>query len=311
MTFRQCGEAYIRAHAAGWKNAQHLRQWSVTLAQYVYPTIGDLPVEAIDTALVVKALQPIWTVKPETASRVRGRIELILGMAATGGYRRGDNPARWAGHLENLLPRKTDVHRVEHHIALRYAEIGAFMSELRQRQGVASRALEFLILTAARTGEVVGAKWGEIDDAEGLWTVPAARMKAGKEHRVPLSEAALAIIDEMKKKRDGDFVFPGLNPGRPLSDIALLALLRRMGHGKITTHGFRSSFRDWCAEQTNFPAEVAEMALGHAVSDKVEASYRRGNLLRKRRQLTDAWARYCATPSTLAEGKVVPIRVAG
>jgi integrase len=265
-------------------------------------------VQAIDTALVTKALEPIWFKKPETAGRVRGRIESILDWATARGYRKRENPARWRGHLENLLPRRSKVRRVEHHAALPYGEIGTFIAELRQQNGISARALEFTILTAARTGEVIGARWDELNIAERLWTIPAARMKAGREHRVPLSEAAIAILEELQALRSGDFVFSGnRSGGLPISDMAMAMTLRRMGRGSLTVHGFRSSFRDWAAERTNFPREVAEMALAHTVSDRVEAAYRRGDLFEKRRQLLAAWARYCTTPITNAE--VVALRV--
>jgi integrase len=327
MTFAQCAAAYIRAHAATWKNAKHGAQWDSTLESYVYPHFGSLPVASIDTALVMKAVEPIWTTKPETASRVRGRIESILGWAKTSGYRDGDNPAQWRGHLENLLPAPTKAKaaarrttgRAEHHAALPYADLGAFMVELRQQQGVAARALEFAILTAARTGDVIGATWGELNLAEKVWTVPAARMKAGKEHRVPLSSPALDILAQMAAlapQVNGNPdptapVFPGARPGQPLSNMALLMTLRRMGRGDLTAHGFRSTFRDWAAERTNFPAEVAEMALAHTVGDKVEAAYRRGDLFQKRRQIMDAWAKYCAAPPAAAGGSVVELRRQG
>ncbi|HKM71547.1 MAG TPA: integrase arm-type DNA-binding domain-containing protein [Stellaceae bacterium] len=306
MTFAACAESYIASHRAGWRNPKHAAQWPATLCTYVYPVFGSLPVQAVDVGLVMKAIEPIWTQKPETAGRVRGRIESVLDWAAARGYRQGENPARWRGHLENLLPKKAKVRRVEHHAALPYAEISAFVAELRQQDGVAARALEFAILTAARTGEVIGAKWDEIDVGERLWTVPAERMKAGKEHRVPLSDAALAILEGIRKIRQGDQIFPGSKAGRPISNMAMLMLLRRMGRGDLTAHGFRSSFRDWVAERTTFPAEVAEMALAHAVADKVEAAYRRGDLFQKRRQLADAWAKFCAAAP--AAGQVVPIR---
>jgi integrase len=295
MTFAACAERYIASHRAGWRNPKHAAQWPATLAAYVYPVFGSLPVKTVDVGLVMKAIEPIWTEKPETAGRVRGRIESVLDWATARGYRQGENPARWRGHLENLLPKKSKVRGVEHHAALPYAQIAVFMAELRQQEGVAARALEFSILSAARTGEVIGAKWNEIDFAERLWTVPAVRMKAGKEHRVPLSDAALSILEKIQAIRSGDFIFPGGMAGRPISNMAMLMLLRRMGRGDLTAHGFRSSFRDWAAERTGFPAEVAEMALAHTVSNKVEAAYRRGNLFQKRRQLMDAWARHCAT----------------
>ena len=254
---------------------------------------------------MLKAIEPIWSTKTETASRVRGRIEAVLDWATVRGYRAGDNPARWKGHLDNLLPARSKVRRVEHHAALPYPEIAGFMTELRTQGGMAARALEFLILTAARTGEVLGAKWSEIDLEAGLWTVPADRMKAGKEHRVPLSGAALALLST--PGQPDEFVFPGAKGGA-LSNMSLLMTMRRMGHGDLTAHGFRSTFRDWAAERTNFPAEVAEMALAHVVGDKVEAAYRRGNLFQKRRQLADAWGRFCAAPAT--NGKVVAINAA-
>jgi integrase len=256
----------------------------------------------------MKAIEPIWAQKPETAGRVRGRIESVLDWATARGYRQGENPARWRGHLENLLPKKSKVRRVEHHAALPYAEIAAFMAELRQQEGVAARALEFAILTASRTGEVIDAKWNEIDLSERLWVIPAERMKAGKEHRVPVSDVALAILEDLQKVRQDDFVFPGGRAGRPISNMAMTMTLRRMGRGELTVHGFRSSFRDWAAERTTFPAEVAEMVLAHAVGDKVEAAYRRGDLFQKRQQLSDAWAKFCeAAP---AVGQVEPIRKA-
>jgi integrase len=293
MTFAACAERYIASHKAGWRNPKHAAQWPATLGTYVYPVFGSLPVQAVDVGLVMKAIEPIWVQKPETAGRVRGRIESVLDWATARGYRQGENPARWRGHLENLLPKKSKVRRVEHHAALPYTEIAAFMAELRQQEGVAARALEFAILTAARTGEVIGAKWDEIDLGERLWVVPAERMKAGKEHRVPLSDPALAILDGMRKIRQGDHIFPGGKAARPISNMAMLMLLRRMDRGDLTAHGFRSSFRDWAAERTTFAAEVAEMALAHTVSDKVEAAYRRGDLFQKRRQLAEAWARFC------------------
>jgi integrase len=293
MTFREGAETYIAAHKAGWKNPKHAAQWPATLATYVYPVFGDLPVQAIDTGLVMKALEPIWTAKPETATRVRGRIESVIDWATARGYRQGENPARWRGHLENLFPKKSKVRRVEHHPALPYDEIGAFTASLRGQGGIGARALEFLILTAARTGEVIGARWDEFDLAQKVWTVPAERMKAGKEHRVPLSAPALAIVEAMRETRESEFVFPGGKRGKPLSNMAMLKLLKRMGRDDLTAHGFRSSFRDWAAESTGFPSEVVEMALAHMVGDKVEAAYRRGDLFAKRRQLMEAWARYC------------------
>ncbi len=310
ITFMDAAERYMEAHKAGWRNAKHADQWRNTLSAYVYPVFGALPVQGVDVALVMKVLEPIWATKPETASRVRGRIESILDWASARGYRLGENPARWRGHLENLLPRRSRVRKVKHHPALAYDEVGAFMVNLSKQQGTATSALEFLILTAARTGEVIGARWGEFNIEESSWTVPAERVKSGREHRVPLSPAALAVINAMQKvratERDDGFVFPGGKRGRPLSDPALWAALKRTGRSDLTVHGFRSSFRDWAAERTNYPREVAEAALAHVVPDAVEAAYRRGDLFQKRRRLMDEWARFCR--SRPKAGEVVAIR---
>jgi integrase len=309
ITFQVAAEQYIAAHKAGWRNAKHAEQWTATLTTYAYPVFGALPVGSIDTELVMKALDPIWAKKPETATRVRGRIEAILDLARVRGYRDGENPARWGGHLDKLLPRRAKVARVKHHAALPYGDLPAFLGVLRAQDGTAARALEFAILTGARTGEVIGATWGEINLAERLWRVPADRMKAGKEHRVPLSTIPIVILGAMLKAAgNGEpdaYVFPGAKRGQPLSNMAMTMALRRMGRGDLTTHGFRSTFRDWAAERTGFPAEVAEMALAHAVSDKVEAAYRRGNLFQKRRQLADAWAKYCGTAPAHEMGRIV------
>lgn len=292
VTFKDAAERYIEAHKAGWKNAKHAAQWTTTLKTYAYPLIGESPVQTIDTGLVLKVLEPIWTTKTETANRLRGRIESVLDWARVRGYREGENPARWRGHLEQLLPAPSKVQRVQHHAALPYADLPKFMEALRAQDGVSASALEFAILTVARTGEVIGAKWTEVDLKEKVWTIPAERMKAGKEHRVPLSARTLAILKSMKALGSIEYVFSGPN-NKPLSNMALLMLLRRMGREDITAHGFRSTFRDWAAERTNFPAEVAEMALAHAVGDKVEAAYRRGDLFAKRRELMTAWAKAC------------------
>jgi integrase len=307
MTFEQCAARYIAAHRAGWRNPKHAAQWPSTLKTYAYPVFGSLPVALIDVGLVMKTLEPVWQTKPETASRVRGRIEAVLDWARVRGYRDGENPARWRGHLDKLLPARAKVRKVEHHSALPYPEIGEFVASLRRQEGVAARALEFLILTAARTGEVIGARWSEFDTAEKLWTVPADRMKAGKEHRVPLSGAAMATLEGMQAIRaDGDdHVFPGGRRGKPLSNMAMLKLLQRMERGDLTAHGFRSSFRDWAAERTSYPREVAEIALAHTVGDKVEAAYRRGDLFAKRRRLMEEWARHCEITKSI--GKVVAL----
>jgi integrase len=307
LTFEQCAERYIEAHKAGWKNAKHGAQWTATLKAYVYPSSGSLPISGIDTELVLKILEPIWTTKAETASRVRGRIEAILDWAKTLGYRSGENPARWKGHLDHLLPARSKVAKQEHHAALPWAEAGAFMAALRGQEGISARALEFAILTAVRTSEALGATWGEIDLASKLWTVPAERMKAGREHRVPLSEAAIGILNEMAKKRvvstpDAP-LFPGAKAAKPLSNMALLMTLRRMKRDDLTTHGFRSTFRDWVSEQTDYPGDVAEMALAHAIGDAVEAAYRRGDLFEKRRRMMDEWATFCATVKPAAKGR--------
>ncbi len=294
ITFKAASERYITAHKSGWRNEKHAAQWTATLTTYAFPVFGALPVAAVDTALVTKALEPIWATKPETASRVRGRIESILDWATARGYRQGENPARWRGHLAKLLPARDKVRRVEHHAALPYAELPDFLAKLRQQDGESARALEFLILTAARTGEVIGAREPEIDRLERLWRVPAERMKAHREHRVPLSAPAIALLGNGGEP--GDYLFAGAAKGKPLSNMALLMLLRRMGRDDLTAHGFRSTFRDWVSERTSYPAEVAEMALAHTVADKVEAAYRRGDLFEKRRRLMDEWARFCGKP---------------
>jgi integrase len=303
VTFTECAGSYIKAHRAGWRNDKHAAQWQSTLATYAEPTFGALPVQAIDTALVLKVVEPIWTTMPETAGRVRGRIEAVLDWATARGYRTGENPARWRGHLDKLLPARSKVRKVVHHAAMPYSELPSFLAELREQAGVAARALEFTILTAARTGEIIGATWDEINLADNVWIVPAERMKAGKEHRVPLCARALAILNEMSAGRDPSeqFVFPGGRRGRPLSNMGMAMTLRRMGRDNLTVHGFRSSFRDWAAERTTFPSEVVEMALAHAVGDKVEAAYRRGDLFDKRRRLMSAWAAHCANSKSAGE----------
>jgi integrase len=254
-------------------------------------------VQAVDTSLVLKVLEPIWTAKPETASRVRGRLESILDFAKVRGERDGENPARWRGHLDKLLPAHSKVRQVEHHAALPYAELPAFLASLREQEGIAARALEFLILTAARTGEVIGAQWNEIDLLDKTWTVPAARMKAHREHRVPLSTRALAVLDEMQAARPDDtgdaFVFPGGKTGKPLSNMAFLMLLRRMDRGDLTAHGFRATFKTWASERTSFQNEIVEAALAHVIGGKVEQAYRRGDMFEKRRRLTQRWDMFC------------------
>jgi integrase len=298
MTFKQCAEAYISAHEAGWKNPKHRQQWSRTLEKYAYPVFGEVQVSAIDVALVTAVLDPIWATKTETASRVRGRIESVLDWAAVRGHRNGDNPARWRGHLEKALPQRSKVQKVVHHSALSYAELPAFMSDLRGVRGLGAQALELLILTATRSGEVLNAEWAEIDIGQALWTVPAHRMKVDREHRIPLSSQALAVLNRLKLSGDQQWVFPGAKKGRPLSNMAMSKVLQGMDYNDITVHGFRSTFRDWAAEQTESPREVAEAALAHAVGDKVEAAYRRSDLFQKRQHLMQAWGEYCEKSPT-------------
>jgi integrase len=307
MTFREAASAYIDTQKAAWRNAKHRAQWTSTLETYAFPVFGKVSVQSVDTALVLKALEPIWAVKPETASRVRGRVEVILDWAKVRGFREGENPARWRGHLAMILPLRSKVRKVVHHPSLPCQEIGGFMADLRARQSVAARALEFAILTAARTGEVLGAGWTEIDIDARTWTVPEGRMKAGRQHRVLLSDAAIAVLEHVRQhRRDDDLLFPGLKRGRPLSNMALLAVLRRMKHDNLTTHGFRATFKTWAAERTNFAREVVEAALAHVNGDKVEAAYQRGDLFDKRQMLMSAWAEFCAKAPTTAE--VVPLR---
>ena len=306
LTFKACAEQYIAAHGAGWRNAKHAAQWGSTLKTYAEPVIGSLPVQNIDTALMMKILEPVWSKKPETAGRLRGRIESVLDWATARGYRVGENPARWRGHLDKLLPARAKVRRVKHHAALPYDELGEFIAALQAQDGVAARALEFLILTAARTGEVIGARPGEIKDR--VWTVPAERMKGGREHRVPLSAPALTIAESVKKEHASEFLFPGGKRAKPLSNMAMLALLRRMERPDLTAHGFRSTFRDWAAERTNYPREVVEMALAHAINSKVEAAYRRGDLFAKRCSLMAEWAKFCTKTKSAGRGQVVPMR---
>jgi integrase len=289
LTFKDCADRMMRSHSAAWKNPKHRQQWQNTLATYVYPIFGDLPVQEIDPGLVLRVLEPIWTTKPETAGRVRGRIEAVLDWAKARGTRTGENPARWRGHLDKLLPNRSKVAKVRNHPAMPYGDVPAFMGELRGRNSTSARALEFAILTAARTGEVIGARWSELDLDAGVWTIPAERMKAGKEHRVPLTGRALDLASSMD--RESDFVFPGGREGKPLSNMAMAELMKGMRPG-LTVHGFRSSFRDWAAESTSFPSEVVEMALAHAIESKVEAAYRRGDLFEKRRALMAEWVNY-------------------
>ena len=306
VTFSWCTEQYIAAHQSGWKNAKHVDQWRNTLNSYAEPVIGELTVDKVDTSDILRILEPIWRVKSETASRLRGRIESVLDWATTRQFRLGDNPARWKGHLDNLLPARAKLASVQHHPAQPWEEMAEFMATLPSQNGMSARALEFLILTAARSGEVRGMTWAEVDETAKMWVVPGSRMKAGREHRVPLTNQALQVLSKAKElgaSLDTPLVFPGTtftkatesSPPtlKPLSDMSLTAVLRRMDRTDITAHGFRSSFRDWAAEATDFPREMAEMALAHQVASAVEAAYRRGDMVQKRRLMMDAWAVHC------------------
>ena len=293
MTFSQCALAYIEAMRHNWSNDKHAAQWTSTIETYCGGIIGSLPVQAIDTRLVCKVLEQIWTTKNETASRLRGRIEKILDWAKVKGLRTGENPARWTGHLAEVLASPNAIQKVTHHAALPYTEISGFITQLREQPGVAARALEMLILTTVRTGDVTGATWDEFDLAAGLWVIPAGRMKARREHRVPLPPRAVAILRQMETQKNGAFVFPGLKEKAPLSNMAMSAVLKRMGRKDVTVHGFRSTFKDWAAEATTFPNMVSEMALAHTIGSAVEAAYRRGDMIAKRKKLMEAWQGYC------------------
>jgi integrase len=307
ITFKEAATRYIETQRAGWKNKKHGHQWAATLKTYAHPVIGELAVDTVDTGHILKILQPIWNMKTETAGRVRGRIEAVLDWATVAEYRRGDNPARWSGRLDKLLPPKAKVRKVKHHKAMPYAGVPELMSNLRNRAGISARALEFTILTAVRTGETIGARWSEVNFSTGVWTVPSARTKSGRDHRVPLPEAAVTLLKVLPRLDEGDLVFPGARRTKPLSNMAMLELLKGMSGNAYTVHGFRSSFRDWAKEQTNFSREIAELALAHVVKDDTEAAYSRGDALDKRRRLMAAWAAYCAAPRTRGktESKVI------
>jgi integrase len=301
-TFGESADAYVEAMKSSWRNAKHAAQWAMTLTKYAKPMRAK-PVNEITAQEVLDVLQVLWKRTPETAERLRGRIENVLDAAKAKGHRSGENPARWRGHLDQLLPKRQRLSR-GHHTALPYGAIPEFMADLRCRPAVAARALEFAILTAARSGEVLGAQWDEIDIEKKVWIIPAARMKAGREHRVPLSPRAMDIVEAMAKLESDCYLFPGPKPKKPLSSMAMAMLLRRM-KTEVTVHGFRSTFRDWASETTGFSHEVCEMALAHTISNKAEAAYRRGDLFDKRRTLMEAWAGYCATQKG---GKIAPIR---
>ena len=304
-TFKECAIAYIAAHKPTWANAKHAAQWTSTLATYAYPVMGDMLVRDIALPHVLAVLEPIWGTKTETAKRLRGRVESVLDWATVREYRTGLNPARWKGHLDTLLAAPGKIANKEHHAAVPVLGIGAFMADLRKQAGTGARALEFTILTAARSGEVRGATRAEVDTEAKVWTVAAGRMKMRKEHRVPLSDAAIALLAALPRIGGNDLIFPAPRGGQ-LSDMTLTAVMRRMKVDAVP-HGFRSTFRDWCAERTNYPREVAEMALAHTIGDKVEAAYRRGDLFEKRRSLMAEWASFLARTETPA--KVVQLNV--
>ena len=311
MTFKQCADKYIDAKRQSWTNVHHADQWFATFnetqrngVQFAAATaaLNGLPVGAIDLDLVLQVLEPIWSRTPESARRIRGRIEAVLDWARVHGYRSGENPARWRGHLDKILAPRSKVKSVKHHEAAAYVDMPAFMGALRAREGVSARALEFAILTAARTKEVIGARWSEIDLDEGVWKIPGERMKVGREHRVPLSERALAILAALP--REGEIIFPAPRSGGLLSNVAMLEVVRDMSGKGATVHGFRSTFRDWAAETTSYPNELLEIALAHTLGDKVEAAYRRGDQKEKRRRLMGDWSSYCERPPSSASNVV-------
>jgi integrase len=310
MSFEAAAAAYIASQSAGWSGAKQAQGWSSSLKRHAYPVVGPLPVAAIDAAMVLRVLEPIWSVTPVIAQRVRQRIEAVLDYAAVRGLRQGDNPARWRGHLQKALPAPSSVRAVRHHPALPFGEMANFMTGLRTAKGLSARALELCILTATRTGAILRAEWSEIEFEAALWTAPAVRMKGRRDqrrdHRVPLSQQALALLHTLRAADpSGRFVFPGSIAAKPLSAMAMAMALRRMGRDDISVHGFRSTFRDWVADATDYPREVAEAAMAHRIKDKTEAAYRRGDALEKRRRLMQAWADYCDG----AEGaKIIDLR---
>jgi integrase len=308
LSFEDASRQYFAAHEAKWRNRKHAAQFLSTLRDYVFPQIGKLSIASIDTGLVLRCVEPIWAGKTVTADRVRRRIEAVLDWSTVRGYRpAGDNPARWRGHLDQVLPAREKIQKTRHHAAMPYGEIGTFVAALTAVPGVAARALQFTVLTASRSGEVIRATWNEIDLAAKTWVIPPDRMKSGREHRTPLSPAALDLLQALPREDNNPFVFIGPSAGGGLSEEALRAVLNRMGQD-VTVHGFRSSFRDWVGERTNFPREVAEAALAHVVGDNTERAYRRGDALEKRRRLMDAWATYCGSKPAEAGAKVVPLR---
>ena len=305
ITFKECALAYIDSHKSGWKNRKHESQWRNTLETYAYPVIGDLSVQDVDIGLVLVILEPLWVEKTETASRVRQRIENVLDWAKVRKYRQGENPARWRGHLDKLLPKPNDVQKVQHFPAMPYKAVPEYFRELRQVDTVAAKALALIILTATRNSEAREARWQEFDLESMIWEIPAERMKAGKSHRVPLSVEAVKILNEVKDCVS-EFVFPGAKHGKPISEASVRNVLRKT-HNGLTVHGFRSSFRDWCAEMTRSPREVAEAALAHVLKDKTEAAYQRGDIFDKRRKLMDSWHGYLDSHKS-GDNKIVPIK---
>ena len=298
ITFRELGEQYIETHRAGWKSAKHAQQWGNTLAQYAYPVIGDLQPSEIGTGHVLEILQPIWQTKTETASRIRNRVELVLDAAKARGLTSGENPARWRGHLDKLLPKRSKVVAVKHHAAMPYSQVPAFFCQLAKHENLSARALELIILCGCRVSEVVEARWDEINLERQEWTIPAGRMKAGREHRIPLSKQAVALFEGLPRIMGSPHVFPGQKPGRSHSASAVVKFMLRQGAEAYTRHGFRSSFRDWAAERTNFPREICEMAIAHKVVQGAEAAYWRGDVLDKRRGLMDLWGQYVANENS-------------
>ncbi|WP_338664312.1 integrase arm-type DNA-binding domain-containing protein [Pararoseomonas sp. SCSIO 73927] len=308
LTFKEVAQRYHTAHQAGWRNLKHRHQWTTQMEAYVYPVFGDMPVDRVGTGDVLRALEPIWQEKSQTAVVQRGRIEAVLDYAKVREWRSGENPARWRGHLSKLLPPRSRIAKVQHHPALPWTEVGGFMQEVRASPDLAARALEFLVLTAVRTKEAMGAEWAEIDMARAIWLIPAERMKGKKEHRVPLSIPAMALLNRIRSEQGqvGRFVFPSPKGKQALSTRACAVLLKRMERTDFTVHGFRSTFRDWVAERTSFPREIGEMALAHTVGSAVERAYQRSELLVKRAQLMEAWGRFCGQ----APGHVVSVKAA-
>jgi integrase len=310
-TFGECADRVVEAMSPSWRNEKHQAQWKMTLREYAAPIRG-LPVDKVTTDDVLAILKPLWNEKPETASRLRGRVERVLDAAKAQGLRSGENPARWRGHLDHLLPRPKKLAR-GHHPAMPYDELASFIARLREREANSALALELCILTAARSGEILGMRWSEVDLDKKTWTVPANRMKAGREHRVPLSRRAVAILSQLEKLKAGDFVFPGQVCDKPLSNMAMEMVLRRMKIEEATVHGFRSTFRDWAGNVSNFPREVVETALAHVIGDKAEQAYRRSDALEKRRKLMEAWAAYCEPKAAgnvaqIGKGKQATVR---